>query len=114
MDSVYILELENSKYFLLNTTSRSRIPDDYLCVYLPDSYSLDEVVRFFEKYDNEWLKLYRPLSVISKLPGDDSELHSQLLECMRKKGIENVRGGIADSVVLNTQLVDFLSFVVSG
>ena len=113
MDSVYVLELENSKYFLINTTSHKygrELDVDYLCVYLPDSYTMTDVVAFFAEYPHEWLQLHKPLCVISKLPGDDDDLHRQLLYWIRKKGIENVRGGIANTVVLSKRLTDFLTY----
>lgn len=83
---------------------------EYPCIYLPD-FSMDEAIEFFSDFQNEWLELHKPLYIISKLPGDDEELHRQLIQCIRKKGIENVRGGIASSVVLDEDIIQMLSSI---
>lgn len=90
MDSIYVLELEHFKYFIINTTSSKR---KHL-VYLPDSYTMTDVVAFFENYPNKWLQLHKPISVISKLPGDEEEFYRQLADWTKKKGFENVKGSL--------------------
>ena len=103
MDSIYVLALENDKYFVIHTTSRVNV--SYPRVYLPDSYTMTDVVEFFENSAfslsdkgtdesliEEWLHLHRPIAVISKLPGDNEEFLHQFAEWVRKKGFENVVG----------------------
>ena len=107
MYSVYTIALENEKYFLINTCSNPQANTEYPCIYLPD-FSMDEVIEFFLNFDNEWLQLHKPLYVVSKLYGDDEELHRQLIYWIRKKGIENVRGGMASSVVLDEDIIQTL------
>ena len=92
MESVYTIALERGKYFVLQTTSRA---DNSGVYWLPDSLSMTEVLAVFSAMREPWLLQYRPLYVVSKLPGTPAEYAEQLEGCVRKYGSQNVRGGFS-------------------
>ena len=101
MDSLYTIALEHGKYYLISTTSRKNTADIPGKYYLPDSLSLEEIVDWASTLDIDWMRLYRPLYVISKLPFVNNReknkkiesdiIHNQILDCMAIYGVENVR-----------------------
>lgn len=75
--TIYILELENGKYYVgRSTCSKSRI------------------LQHFNNNGSEWTKLHKPIRIISQIKTNDpfdEEKHTLLT--MDKYGIDNVRGG---------------------
>jgi hypothetical protein len=74
---IYILELENKKYYVGKTSN-------------PD-FRLDQ---HFNSFGSQWTKKYKPIKVINLIPDcDNFDEDKYTLKYMEKYGINNVRGG---------------------
>lgn len=84
---IYVLELENNKYYVGKTTN----PDFRL-------------KQHFNSYGSEWTKKYKPkkiLEIISNCEDIDEDKYT--LKYMEKYGINNVRGGTFYELKLNNE-----------
>ena len=85
LQTIYVLQLEDGKYYVGKTKR-----------------NIEE--RFNEHCNgtgSEWTKKYKPVSVLDTSPGDDFAEDPQVLRCMVKYGIDNVRGGKYSQITLN-------------
>ena len=73
---IYILKLENNKYYVGRTKRMNQRTNEH-----------------FTGNGSEWTKRHKPVSVISKIDGDVFDEEKYTLMTMQKYGIENVRGG---------------------
>ena len=74
---IYILELENKKYYVGKTTN--------------PNYRLEQ---HFNSYGSEWTKKYKPIKILELIPNcDDYDEDKYTRKYMDKYGINNVRGG---------------------
>ncbi len=90
--TIYILKLSNDKYYIGKTDKMAN--------------------RYKQHIDGDgsfWTKKYKPLSIIKQIdnssPFDEDRY---VKEYMSKYGIENVRGGSYNQVVLNEETIKFL------
>jgi hypothetical protein len=90
MDSVYVIQLEHGKFFLLNTTSR-RFDQTDIDFYLSDSSTHDETLALFKTLDIPWLQIHRPVFVYAKYSGGPEDLAEYLIEFIIRYGIDHVR-----------------------
>jgi hypothetical protein len=97
MVCIYILELENNKYYVgktANPTSR------------------------FEDHQNgngsEWTRLYKPLRLIEVIEGDDYDEDKYTFIYMNKYGIENVRGGSFSQIHFSKETREILTRILNG
>lgn len=74
--NIYIIELENGKYYVGKT--------NYL------QYRLD---NHFSGDGSKWTKTYKPIKIIKTIKGDPFDEEKHTLLTMDKYGIDNVRGG---------------------
>ena len=74
---IYILELENSKYYIGKTHN--------------PNFRLD---AHFNSIGSSWTKKYKPIKLLKLIPNcSDFDEDKYTKEYMLKKGINNVRGG---------------------
>ncbi len=84
MSKVYILQLENNKFYIGKT------------------YNLQHrLAQHFAGIGSAWTKKFKPSHLISSFPGDGFDEESTTLRAMAKHGIESVRGGSYSKIVLN-------------
>ena len=89
---IYVLQLENGKYYVGKTNN----PDFRLKTH-------------FDSNVSEWTKLYKPLKVLEIIPNcDDYDEDKITRKYMDKYGIFNVRGGSFVSVKLDKSIIDTL------
>jgi hypothetical protein len=85
---IYILQLEQGKYYVGKTIN--------------PSFRLDS---HFNSNGSAWTKLYKPIKMIELIPNcDDYDEDKYTRMFMDKYGIDNVRGGSFVSVELENQL----------
>ena len=77
MVNIYILELENNKYYIGKSNNLN-----------------DRIMDHLDQKGSEYTKLYKPIRLIEiKYDCDDFDEDKYTLEYMEKYGINNVRGG---------------------
>ena len=86
---IYILELENNKYYIGKTNNIS-----------------DRILSHFNENGSSWTKRYHPIKVIETIENCDSfEEDRQTKIYMKKYGIENVRGGSYCQIKLSDEQI---------
>ena len=92
MSIVYILKLTNNKYYI------GRV-----------NYLNTEVSN-----TNEWIKKYKPISLLYTINNcSKSDEDKYTVDYMSKYGINNVRGGTFDRLILPTYQIDTLNDMLS-
>lgn len=94
---IYILQLENNKYYIGKTTN-------------PD-------VRIDNHFSNNgaaWTKKYKPIKVHKIIPGDDFDEDKYTLKYMSDYGIDNVRGGSYCEINLNTDKINQINHMIKS
>jgi len=97
MNSIYTIALAQRKYVVVKTTSRMSLDTETTTQratspYIPDSWTMDEVVEWAKTLDCEWVRRYPPAYVVSKLfANEHHSVHDQLVDCMAVYGIDQVR-----------------------
>lgn len=98
MVSIYILQLENNKYYVGKTNN-------------PDI----RVASHFDSNGSEWTKIYKPIKVYEIISNCDSyDEDKYTLKYMEQKGIDNVRGGSFSQVELSNEQNKFISQMIKG
>lgn len=95
---IYILELENKKYYVGKTTN-------------PD-FRLEQ---HFNSSGSQWTKKYKPKKVLELLPNcDNFDEDKYTLKFMEKYGINNVRGGSFCELKLNKDNLQTIKKMIHG
>jgi cellular nucleic acid-binding protein len=95
---IYILKLENDKYYVGKTNN-------------PDLRINDH----FNNIGAEWTKLHKPLSVEKIIPNcDDYDEDKYTRIYMDKYGIDNVRGGSFVQIKLSDEIINILNKMKNG
>lgn len=89
MTTVYVLELENNKYYIGETKKNI------------------DLKRM--KNTSEWTKIYKPISIIEKFENGEIDKTNLTRIYMKNFGIDNVRGGAYCSVILDESRKELLS-----
>ena len=90
MTNIYILKLEQDKYYV----GKSNNPNI-------------KTEQYFVKNELKWTQKYKPLSIIEIINNcDDSDEHKYTLKYMEIYGINNVRGGLFCNIKLTTSNID--------
>ena len=76
MKTIYILKLENNKYYVGITNNINK-----------------RILNHFTNTGSEWTKKYKPIEIINEYKGDNFDEEKYTLLTMDKYGIDNVRGG---------------------
>ena len=76
MNTIYILKLEEGKYYVGRTKDLNK-----------------RTIEHFKLNGSEWTKKYKPVEILSTHIGDNFEEEKLTLTIMDKYGIDNVRGG---------------------
>ncbi len=95
---IYVLELENKKYYVGKTTN-------------PD-FRLEQ---HFNSSGSQWTKKYKPkkvLELLSKCDNFDEDKYT--LKYMEKYGINNVRGGSFCEIKLSKNNIDIIKKMITG
>jgi len=86
---IYVLQLQNDKYYVGKTMNTHFRFDNH-----------------FTHNGTEWTKLNRPLKILELIPNcDDYDEEKYTYKYMDKFGIDNVRGGSYSSVILDTETI---------
>lgn len=95
---IYILKLEQNKYYIGKTNNpRFRIEDH------------------FNADGSEWTKLYKPVDIVELKPNcDDYDEDKITLQYMEKYGIDNVRGGSFVTIKLEKNMLGVLKQMLNG
>lgn len=98
MVNIYVLELENKKYYVGKTKN------------------LDfRINQHFSEHGSEWTKKHRPVKILTIINNcDDWDENKWTLIIMSKYGIENVRGGSWSQIDLSEDEVKNISNMISG
>ena len=95
---IYILELENKKYYVGKTIN-------------PD-FRLEQ---HFNSYGAQWTKKFKPKKVLEIIPNcDNFDEDKFTLKYMEKYGINNVRGGTFCEIKLNKDIVSTITKMING
>jgi hypothetical protein len=95
---IYILELEQGKYYVGKTIN--------------PSFRLDS---HFNQNGSAWTKLYKPIKMVELIPNcDDYDEDKYTRVFMDKYGIDNVRGGSFVSVELEQSTINHLTQMNNG
>ena len=100
---IYVLLLENDKYYIGKTESPNfRLETHFTLCGSSIILSKDKITRGSEKVDNSvvdfrrssWTKKYKPIKILELIPNcDDLDEDKYTIRYMKDKGIVNVRGG---------------------
>ncbi len=98
MVSVYVLQLENNKYYVGKTTN------------------LDfRLEQHFNSSGSQWTKKYKPKKVLELVSNcDDFDEDKYTLKYMEKYGINNVRGGTFCELKLNKDNLSTIKKMING
>jgi len=89
---IYILKLENNKYYIGKTTNPKF-----------------RIENHFNSNGSEWTKMYKPLKLIELISDcDDYDEDKYTRIYMDKYGINNVRGGSFSSIELSKETIEIL------
>ncbi len=95
---IYILELENNKYYVGKTT-------------LPD-FRIDQHLN---SNGSQWTKKYKPIKVLQIIPNcDNYDEDKYTLKCMEQYGINNVRGGTFCQIKLTNDNLLIIQKMING
>jgi hypothetical protein len=84
---IYVLQLQNDKYYVGKTTNPHFRFDNH-----------------FTSNGCEWTKLHKPIKILELIPNcDDYDEEKYTYKYMDKYGIDNVRGGSSSSVILDAE-----------
>jgi len=84
---IYVLQLQNDKYYVGKTTNPHFRFDNH-----------------FTSNGVEWTRLHKPIKILELIPNcDDYDEEKYTYKYMDKYGIDNVRGGSSSSVVLDAE-----------
>ena len=98
MVNIYILLLEENKYYIGKTTQ----PEIRL-------------EKHFNSNGSLWTKKYKPIKVIGLIPNcDDFDEDKYTLKYMQKYGINNVRGGSFCEIKLNKDNLPTIKKMING
>ena len=95
---IYILQLENNKYYVGKTNNPSfRLADH------------------FTANGSVWTKKYKPISVLELIPNcDNYDEDKYTIKYMEKYGINNVRGGSFCEIKLNDSNIITLNQIITS
>jgi len=95
---IYILELEQGKYYVGKTTNYA--------------FRLD---KHFGSSGSSWTKKYKPINVLELIPNcDNYDEDKHTIKCMEKYGINNVRGGSFCEIKLSDNNIITLNQMIKG
>lgn len=95
---IYILELENKKYYVGKTTN--------------PKFRLNQ---HFNSSGSQWTKKYKPIKILELIPNcDDYDEDKYTLQYMKSYGINNVRGGSFCELKLNKSNSETISKMING
>tara|TARA_Y100001970_G_scaffold118388_1_gene146957 strand:- start:238 stop:1035 length:798 start_codon:yes stop_codon:yes gene_type:complete len=93
---IYILKLKNNKYYVGKTKNPG--------------------FRLEEHYRNDgssWTKKYKPLKIQELIPDcDDYDEDKWTIKYMKKYGIENVRGGSFNTIILDKSKIEVINHMI--
>ncbi len=98
MVSIYVLKLENNKFYVGKTTN--------------------PLIRLEEHFNNNgsvWTKIYKPVNIIEIIPNcDEYDEDKYTIKYMKQYGIDNVRGGSFCQVELDEESVNTINRMING
>jgi predicted GIY-YIG superfamily endonuclease len=95
---IYILKLEQNKYYVGKTTN--------------PKFRIDE---HFSNEGSEWTKIYKPINVVQIVENcDDEDEDKYTIKYMKKFGINNVRGGIFSKKILPQEEISIIQKMIDG
>ena len=95
---IYILQLENNKYYIGKTTN--------------PNFRLDQ---HFNSHGSQWTKKYKPLKVLDIIPNcDNFDEDKYTIKYMTEHGINNVRGGTFCELKLNENNMETIKKMING
>jgi hypothetical protein len=95
---LYILQLEQQKYYIGKTTNTQ--------------FRLD---MHFNSHGSEWTKKYKPVQIVEIIPNcDDYDEDKYTIKYMEKYGINNVRGGSFCKIKLREENKTTLKRMITG
>lgn len=94
---IYVLRLENNKYYVGKTTKQEFRVDQH-----------------FNGDGSTWTKKYKPIKIIEMTEGDEWDEDKYVKIYMKKYGIYNVRGGSYASAWLDPSVIALLQKEIDG
>ena len=98
---IYIIRQECGKFFIGKTNT--------------PSISISDVIKLANEHNLRWLLQYKPVAVIEVMHSLDTWDEDKItLKYMDKHGIENVRGGSFNSIILSSEELFTIRAMISG
>lgn len=98
MESLYILQLANGKYYVGKTTDVKR-----------------RIKEHMSGHGSEWTKLYHPIKVLeTRHIKDQHDENNTTKDLMKKYGVDNVRGGSYSQVILPSAYKETIDAEIRG
>jgi hypothetical protein len=98
---IYIIRQECGKYFIGKTNS--------------PSITVSEITTLAKEHKQKWLLQYKPVNITEVIHSLDTWDEDKItLKYMDKYGIENVRGGSFNSVILSSEELFTIRVMISG
>jgi hypothetical protein len=95
---IYVLELENKKFYVGKTTNPKM-----------------RIMNHFESCGSSWTRKYKPISIIELIPNcDDFDEDKYTLKYMEKYGINNVRGGSFCEIILTKEQIKVITKMINN
>lgn len=95
---IYVIKLENDKYYIGKTNNLNK-----------------RFQQHVNGYGSEWTKKYKPIEIIEIIQDcDDFDENKYTKIYMNKYGIDNVRGGSYTSLFLSKEQIKFLENEITG
>ena len=95
---IYILELENNKYYVGKTTNPAF-----------------RIEQHFNSSGSQWTKKYKPIKILELIPNcDNYDEDKYTIKYMENKGINNVRGGSFCEIKLNDNNIITLNQIINS
>lgn len=98
---IYVLQLENNKYYIGKTNN----PDNRISQHIATEGN----------YGSAWTNKNKPLKVMEIIPNcDDYDEDKYTIKYMEKYGINNVRGGSFCEIILNKSNIETIKKMING
>ena len=95
---IYILELENKKYYIGKTSNPNF-----------------RLKQHFNSFGSYWTRKYKPLKIIKTIPDcDDFDEDKYTIKYMSTYGLQNVRGGTFCQLVLSKENINIINKMING
>lgn len=96
--SIYVLKLENNKFYIGKTTN-----------------PLFRLEQHLNSNGSAWTKLHKPINIVELIPNcDEFDEDKYTIKYMKQYGVDNVRGGSFCQIELNQENINTINRMING